>query len=225
MQPGGVIEIPKEVIMDEAGMKRLRDEIEQKHQGWSNAQKTLILDQGMTFNQSSIDPQAGQFLDTRKFSVFDVCRWFGVPPYLAFASDEEPRANVETQSREFLQYGLDPHIVSLVQEANRKLFFGFRGPLETHMDVSEFEQGDLEARGEFYTKLRHLGLFSVNDILKMEGLDQIGPEGDHRVMQVQSQPIDASGTPTAPKTGEPGAAGVVDPQKTNGVDKTDGATP
>jgi len=220
MQPSGIIEVPEGVVLDEAGMKRLRDEMEQKHQGWANAQGALILDQGMKFAQSASDPDKGQFLDTRKFSVFDACRWFGVPPYLAFASDQEPRANVETQSREFLMYGLDPHIVSLEQEADRKLFFGYRPPLTTRMDTNEFQQGDLAARGEFYTKLRHLGVFSVNDILSIEGRDQIGPEGDHRVMQVQFQPIGPDGAPTAPKTGEAGMAGdaiAPNPATTNGT--------
>ncbi len=222
MQPGGIIEIPEGVVMDEAGMKRLRDELEQKHQGWSNAQKTLILDQGMKFNQSSTDPQAGQFLDTRKFSVYDVCRWFGVPPYLAFASEQEPRANVEAQSREFLMYGLKPHIVALEQEADRKLFFGFRGPLETRMDVNEFKRGDLKATTEMITVGRSTGLLSINEGRKIIGMEPIsGPEGDVRHMQVQVQPIGPDGAPTAPQTGETGSPGLTNGQ-TNGLDK--GAT-
>ncbi len=220
MQPGGIIEIPEGVTMDEEGMKRLRDELEQKHQGWANAQKTLILDQGMKFSQSSTDPQSGQFLDTRKFSVYDVCRWFGVPPYLAFASEQEPRANVEAQSREFLDYGLKPHIVPLEQEANRKLFLGYRGPLATKMDVNEFKRGDVKATGELIKMGRSTGLLSINEGRKIIGMEPIsGPEGDVRHMQVQVQPIGPDGAPTAPKTGESGAAGL-----TNGIDKTDGAT-
>ncbi len=220
MQPGGIIEVPPGVILDEAGMKQLRDELEQKHQGWSNAQKTLILDQGMKFSQSSTDPQAGQFLDTRKFSVYDVCRWFGVPPYLAFASEQEPRANVEAQSREFLQYGLKPHITALEQEADRKLFFGYRGPLETKMDVNEFKRGDVKTTSEMITVGRSTGLLTIDDGLKMLGMEPVGGTvGASRHMQVQYQPIGPDGAPIAPKAGETGDAGL-----TNGIDKTDGAT-
>ncbi len=223
MQPGGIIEIPEGVVMTEEGIERLRAELEQKHQGWSNAQKTLILDQGMKFNQSSTDPQKSQFLDTRKFSVVDSCRWFGVPPYLAFASDEEPRANVEAQSREFLMYGLKPHIVALEQEANRKLFFGYRGPLETKMDIREFKRGDLQATAEFLTAGRHLGALSVNEVRREMGMEPIGPEGEHRVMQVQFQPIGPDGAPQLPKTGEPGDTGDAtppNPATTNGTGAT-----
>ncbi len=220
MQPSGVVTIPPGVTLDEAAMKRLRDEYAQKHQGWANAQGLLLLDQGMTFESSSNDPQSSQFLDTRKFSIYDIARWFGVPPYLAFASEQEPRANVEAQSREFLMYGLKPHITALEQEANRKLFFGYRGPLETRMDVNEFKRGDLKATTEMITVGRSTGLLSINEGRKIIGMEPIsGPEGDVRHMQVQVQPIGPDGAPTAPKTGESGAAGL-----TNGADKTDGAT-
>ena len=215
MQPSGVVTIPAGVSLEEDAMKRLRDEYEQKHQGWANAQGLMILDQGMTFEGSSNDPQSSQFLDTRKFSIYDVCRWFGVPPYLAFASEQEPRANVEAQSREFLMYGLKPHIVALEQEANRKLFFGYRGPLETRMDENEFKRGDLKATTEMITIGRSTGLLSINEGRKIIGMEPIsGPEGDVRHMQVQVQPIGPDGAPTAPNTGETGASGL-----TNGLDK------
>ncbi len=219
MQPGGIIEVPKELILGEEAMDRLRKEFEQKHSGWSNAQKALILDQGMQWKATSTDPQAGQFLDTRQFSVYEVARWFGVPPYLAFASEQEPRANVEAQSREFLMYGLKPHITALEQEANRKLFFGYRGPLETRMDVNEFKRGDLKATTEMITVGRSTGLLSINEGRKIIGMEPIsGPEGDVRHMQVQVQPIGPDGAPTAPKTGETGESGLTNGQ-TNGIDK------
>lgn len=195
MMPSGVLQIPDGLNIDADGIANLRRELKEAHAGWDRAQEPLILDKGMTYESFGTDPEKGQFLDTRKFTVFDACRWFGVPPYLAFASDEEARANVETQSREFLMYGLDPHIVSLQQEADRKLFQGFSPNLHTRMNVDEFQRGDLRARADFYTAMRHLGVFTVNDILRIEGHDTIGAEGDVRVMQVQFQPIGEDGAP------------------------------
>ena len=209
MLPSGVITVPEDVSLDESGLKRLREEFKTKAAGWQNAQEPLILDQGMKFEAASVAPEAGQFLDTRKFSIYDACRWFGVPPYIAFASDEEPRANVETQSREFLTFGLQPHIDAFVGEANRKMFFGYRLPLETDMDTTEYQLGDLTTQAAYFDKMRHMGVMTVNEIRRVIGLDSIGAEGDFRVMQVQYQPIGPDGAPMAPKikAGESGQAG------------------
>lgn len=203
MQTSGIVEVPPGVALGADGVEILRAEFKRRFQGWQNAQEPVILDQGMKYTPAQSEPDKSQLLDTRKFSVYDACRWFGVPPYLAFASDEEPRANVETQSREFLMYGLDPEIVALEQEADRKLFGAYKQDLTTRMNTDEFQRGDLKARAEFYTTMRHLGVFSVNDILTLEGRDTIGPEGDVRVMQVQFQPIGPDGAPQPMEKPEP----------------------
>lgn len=195
MTPSGFVEVPEGVNLSPEALARLKDEFMRKHQGRANQGKPLILDQGMKWHQLAVDADKGQFLDTRKFTVYDICRWFGVPPYLAFASDEEPRANVETQSREFLQYGLDPHINAFQQEADRKLFTGYRPKLKTFMNVDEFLLADVKARSEYYTSMRQIGVLTVNQILQKEGYDPIGPEGDVRVMQVQYQPVGNDGAP------------------------------
>lgn len=215
MQTSGIVEVPPGIVLGKDGVETLRAEFKRRFQGWQNAQEPVILDQGMKYTPAQTEPDKSQLLDTRKFSVFDVCRWFGVPPYLAFASDEEPRANVETQSREFLMYGLDPEIVALEQEADRKLFGAYKQDLTTRMNTDEFQRGDLKSRSEFYTAMRHLGVFSVNDILELEGRDTIGPEGDVRVMQVQFQPIGPDG---APASIEPQPAPEQDRQEDDGED-------
>ena len=135
--------------------------------------------------------------DTKKFSVYDVCRWYGVPPYLAFATDEQPRANVETQSREFYSYGLMPIILAFEQEANRKLLSREHGGLFSQMNTDELLRGDYSTLAGYYQTMRQIGAFTVNDVLRMEGMDTIGPEGDVRHMQMQDVPL---GDPKQPTT-------------------------
>ena len=109
--------------------------------------------------------------------------------------------------------------MALEQEANRKLFFGYRGPLETRMDVNEFKRGDLKATGEMIKIGRSTGLITINEGRKIIGMEPIsGPEGDVRHMQVQFQPIGPDGAPTAPKIGESGESGLTNGQ-TNGLDE------
>ena len=173
----------------------------------SGSHRPFIAANGMDYRAIAHTPEQAQMLDTRLFLVREVCRWFGVPPYLAFASDDQKLGDVEAQSREFRQFTLDPIIVQLEQEADRKLLLNpmrFR----TRIDTRDFTRGDTSSRVELYRELRNMGVATVNDICRWEGLPTIGEEGDHRVMQVQWQPVDpATGAPGAPKEMETGPTG------------------
>ena len=167
-----------------------------------------ILEQ--TINRLLTRPNRLSFLETRLFMIREVCRLFGVPPYMVFASDSNPRANVEQQNREFLHQTLVPLGTKLEQEANRKLIL-FPRTYFTSFDYKELTRGDMATRAEWQNKLRMIGVLSVNEIREMEGLESLGEEGNFRVSQVQLQPIDPkTGSPAAPpslETGQPGESG------------------
>jgi phage portal protein BeeE len=38
-----------------------------------------VLENGMTWNQTSANPEDAQFLQSREFQIREVARWFGVP--------------------------------------------------------------------------------------------------------------------------------------------------
>lgn len=61
-------------------------------------------------------------------------------------------------------------------------------------------RGDAQSRSAFYKTMREIGAYSVNDILRREGENTIGPEGDIRVMQAQYVPLDRIGAEPAPAT-------------------------
>ena len=145
--------------------------------------------------------------------IREICRLFGVPPFMVFASDSNPRANVEQQNREFIHQTLVPLGTKLEQEANRKLIL-FPRRYFTSFDYNEMTRGDMATRAQWQNTLRMIGVLSVNEIREMEGLESIGQEGNFRVSQVQLQPIDPeTGSPAAPpslETGQPGESGSTD---------------
>lgn len=53
----------------------------EKYVGAVNAGRPLILEGGTTWQQLTINPEDAQMLESRKFSVEEICRFFGVPPY------------------------------------------------------------------------------------------------------------------------------------------------
>ena len=201
LHAGGVIQLSDTAAASEKTIAIIRDQfIERSAHGRVNA--PVILDRGMEWKPSTVNPDNAQLLDTRHFNVEEICRWCNVPPYLAYARDSEARANFEIQSREFIQYSVQPILTCLNQEADRKLL-GATSPFYSELDTMGFSRANPEARARYFQTMRNSGVMSVNEIRDQEGLDGIGPEGDFRVMQVQYQPIGKDGAPTNPNPVEP----------------------
>ncbi|MBQ9009180.1 MAG: phage portal protein [Clostridia bacterium] len=76
--PMGIIETPTLIKNPDL----LRQSWNEAFGGTRNAGKVAVLEQGTTFKPISLSPQDSQLLDTRKFSVEEICRIFRVPPHL-----------------------------------------------------------------------------------------------------------------------------------------------
>src|SRR5690606_18917216 len=56
--------------------------IMEQYVGSQNAQKMMILEAGLKFQAVTLNPEDAQLLETRRFGVEEICRWFGVPPIM-----------------------------------------------------------------------------------------------------------------------------------------------
>ena len=90
-----------------------REEFREGLQGLSgslNAGKAPLLEGGMKAETIGINPVDAQLLESRNFSVEEVCRWFGVPPSMVGGGDKASSwaSSSESLNLWFLQYGLRP---------------------------------------------------------------------------------------------------------------------
>lgn len=186
------------------GLEAIEKKIEE-YSSASNRWKALPLDQDMDFQALSISPEDGQVIDMRKFNVIDICRWFGVPPHLCFDLDRATFSNIESQGQEFLTYGLQPHIIEAEQETDFKLLGNGHAGLYSKINVNAIVRADMAVRQAFYTAMLNAGVFSINDVLRLEDRPTIGSEGDEHVRQVQFQPIGTPlpSTPVKPPANDP----------------------
>ena len=68
----------------------------------------------MKYEKVGLDPEAAQFLQSRKFQVNEIARIFRIPPsYLADLENSSTRANVEQQSIVFVRDCLQPYVCLL----------------------------------------------------------------------------------------------------------------
>ena len=61
---------------------RIRDSWEAAYGGAANAHRVAVLEEGMAYKPISLPPEDSQFLETKQFSVTEICRIFRVPPHL-----------------------------------------------------------------------------------------------------------------------------------------------
>lgn len=178
-QLGGVLTHPN-TLSDEA-YERLRSSWELRHKGAAKSWKPAILEEGMTWHSTGVPPEDAQYLETRKFGVNEVCRWFRIPPHKLGDLDRATFSNIEHQSIEFVSDCLMPWIVRLEQEANTKLISNRTPGRYTKINVNALLRGDAKTRAEHYQIMQQLGVYSVNEIRELEDMNPI-PDGDARIV-------------------------------------------
>lgn len=203
--PGGFLKKPTKMTPD--AMARLRDQWERVHQGTINAHRTVVLEEGLTWEKMTVDPEAAQFLESRKFQVLEIARIFNLPPHKIGDYSQSHRANVEESNLDYLITTLRPWLVTIEQELNKKLFTSDerREGLHVVHNMDDLLRGNTQARTQKNESMRRAGVISADEWRQSEGLNPIGPEkgGDLYLVQSQNVPLADTGraTPTPPQIG------------------------
>lgn len=198
---GGWIEHPAQ-FKDKTARENFRSAW-QESQAASNRHKTAVLEAGMKYHDLPVNNEQAQFLETRKFSVSDIARIFGVPPHLIADLEKATFSNIEQQSIEFVQFTMAPIGAAWCHSIAYSLLEDDSG-LEPDFGLERLLRGDFAARGEFYNKLFQVGALSTNDIRIREG-DNPVPNGDQRFVPVNLQTLENAAAPPQPAAaGSPG---------------------
>lgn len=141
-----------------------------------------VLPCNVDYTQLSIDPADAQLLESREFSVIEICRFFGVSPWHCFDLTKASYNNSEMSELEFLNDTLRPLLTKIEMELETKLFKKGEN-YDIKFDVNELLRTDKKSQAEYLTKMFNLGVLSPNDIRKE--LDMTPVEGgDIHVAQI-----------------------------------------
>lgn len=141
-----------------------------------------VLPANVTYTQLSVDPADAQLLESRKFEVIDICRFFGVSPLKVFSLENANYNSIEVTELAFLNDTLRPLLTKIENELETKLFKP-EEKFDIKFDVSELLRTDKKSQAEYFTKLFNLGVLSPNDIRKELDMNSI-EGGDIHVAQV-----------------------------------------
>jgi len=192
--PGGVLEAPGR--LKETAAANLRESWNRVHSGPSGKRRVAVLEDGIKWHQTAMPPEDLQLIEQRQVTPSELCRWFRVPPHKVADLLRATFSNIEELNIEYVGDALSPWARRLESEADLKLFGPInRGTLHTRLDLVELLRGKTAERGNYYNSMLDRGVFSINDVLAMEGRNPIGKVGDRRFVPLNMQPLDQAGQP------------------------------
>lgn len=147
--PDGYISYPNSAKKDQAD--EVRKYWMSKHGGENRFAGPAVLTDGGKFESVRINAADAQLLDSRRFSVEDIARIFGVPPHLLGQMDKATSfgKGLEELSQAFIDFTLGPHLQAIEDEINYKLL-GESSDLCLEFDREAFVRGDLLSRMKAY---------------------------------------------------------------------------
>lgn len=193
MNASGVLEHPG--LLSEAAKKRMETSLQRQAGGLSRAHRTLILEEGMKWTQTTIEPEKAQFLGLRTFQVQEASRILRVPPHLIYELSRATFSNIEHQGIEVVVYTILPWVRRWEQRLNMQLISTkMQNTLYTRFEMNGFLRGDTQARYNAYHLARQDGWLSPNDIRELEDMNPI-PGGDEYLEPVNMRPLGSEPTP------------------------------
>lgn len=143
-----------------------------------------VLDGNWSFQELSISPADAQLLESRKFNVIDIARFFGVPPTKLFDTAGVNYNSLEMSQLAFLTDCIQPLLVKIEQEFEVKLFNkGERTKYDVKFDTDKMLRTDKTTLANYYNTLFNMGVLSPNDIRKSLDMPSI-EHGDMHIAQV-----------------------------------------
>jgi HK97 family phage portal protein len=165
------------------------------NEGAQNRFKTIVLEEGVKYQQLTIPQNDAQFLESKKFDRTEIAGWFRVPPHKIGDLEKANYSNIEQQDRSFAKDVAVPWAIRFQQELDRKLFFEEeRGKFMTQFNLDDLIKGDIQTRYEVYNKAVQSGILKPSEPREAEGWPMENTESiDRFFMNGNMLPVDMLG--------------------------------
>lgn len=178
--------------------ERIEKGLEEKHAGAMNSGRPLVLEGGLTPHNLSFSPEDAQMLESRAFSVEEICRFFEVPPHMIGHTEKSTSwgTGLEQQTLGFQKFTLRRRLKRIEQAIMKQLLT----PADRVVGiVVEFNlegllRADSAGRSTFYQRMTQIGAMTINEVRALENLPPV-PGGDVPRMQAQNIPINMANPP------------------------------
>lgn len=170
--------------------------------GAMHAGESPILEKGVTAAAIGIAPEDAQLLESRGWSVEEICRFFRVPPHMVGHTEKSTSwgTGIEQQMIGFLTFSLAPWLKRIEASVNKHLL----SPAEKDTYYSEFSlegllRADSKSRADFYAIMIRNGLYTRDECRSKENLPQKGGNAGILTVEMNLCPLDKLGEQVEPQ--------------------------
>ena len=160
-------------------------------QMYSEPGRSPMVPPKIEYQQIGLNLKDQQMLESRLFSIHEICRWFLVSPHLVGDLSRATFSNIEQLALEFVKMTLHTHITAWEQELWRCVltpeeksqgyFFKY--------NVNALLRGDFQTRMTGYSTMLQNGIASVNEVRELEDWNPVDGGDDHHIqLNMQTLP-------------------------------------
>lgn len=164
--------------------------LQEKHAGAMNAGRPMLLEGGLTPHQVSLTPEDAQMLESRSFSVEEICRFFEVPPHMIGHTEKSTSwgTGLEEQTLRFQKFTLRRRLKRIEQAIMKQLLTPAdrAAGIVVEFNLEGLLRADSKGRSEFYRTMTQIGAMTINEV---RGLENLPPVAGGEVPRMQSQNI------------------------------------
>ena len=135
--------------------------------------RLMVLEGGMKFDAISLSPQDIELLESRRFQISEICRWYGVPSVMVNDTTGSTvwGSGIEQIVSGFYKLTLRP----IIEKIEASILANLMTPSEARKYSVEFDfnaltRSDLKTRYESYRVGIYGGFITPNEVRLMEGL-------------------------------------------------------
>ncbi|KZC82967.1 portal protein [Sphingobium yanoikuyae] len=196
MMPSGVYQTATKLTPEQT--KEIEDRLAKKYQGAANAGRPMVVGFDLKWHQLTMSPDDLEMLDSRNFSVEEICRIYGVPPHMVghTAGNTQLGSSITEQTRGFSMFTLRRR-VKRIEAALRKQLLTPRDIAEgiiIEINLEGLLRGAPAERSAFYNAGLQNGWFTINEVRALENMPPV-EGGDVPRMQMQNMPITMTAAP------------------------------
>lgn len=176
--------------------KEQRDDFRKNVLGLLETGQTPLLEGGIDVKPLTINPKDVQLLESRGWSVEEVCRWFRTPPWMVGHTEKSTSwgSGIEQQMIGFLTFTLAPWLKRIEQAISKDLLTpGERTRYYPKFAVEGLLRADSAGRAAFYAAMVNNGILTRDEVRELEDREPMGGNASALTVQSAMTTLDAIG--------------------------------